>query len=333
LALKQWLRESILGLTFPQEYLCVGLEKFQHPLSAFLTSRSTTDFVPVQSDMVLGYRPLIMAFPYEQNSKESAWLRNQETICLTLVNGTFRSEETWRGFPSDKFAVARVLLKNIHVRDLDDQTVVVFEGMYGEHQFLNSWHQFTNRLRERFRLSRPDNYLEGNLYDQVRIGYGVPRVISIITVDCGEGKLNMFPTDLHGPVGRKGYVGSLRHGGKANDQVERFGTIALSNVHSGWCKEAYALGKNHILEPRAAAEFPISRLRSETFGIPLPAAVTHYRELRQLDSFDVGIHRIHFYETVHEVQVDAADDTLAHIHLFYAQWRKNRGMQYEYLIR
>lgn len=333
MALRQWLWKSIFGMTIPQEYVCISLEKFQHSLSAFLTSRNAEDVVPVESDILLGYRPLILAFPYPRTSKEAEWLKNQETVCLSLVDGAFHDDETWKGFRSDRSAVARMLLKKIYTRDLGDQTIIVFEGIFGEHQFLDSWHQFANRLRERFRLSRPDNYLDGNLYDQVRIGYGKPRLISIITVDCGAGTMNMFPTDLHGPVGCNGYIGSMRHGGKANSQIEKIGALALSNVQSGWFREAYSLGKNHMRDPRSASEFFLSPFRTKTFGIPLPLAVTKYRELRRLDSIDVGIHRIHFYQTVHEAEAGDAKDTLAHIHCYYAQWCKNQGVQSEYLIR
>jgi flavin reductase (DIM6/NTAB) family NADH-FMN oxidoreductase RutF len=300
---------------------------------AFLTSRAGTDIVPVHADILLGYRPLVLGLSFERLSKEAYWLRNQEIVCLTMVTGAFHADDEWRGFQTDKSAVARILLKNIYVRDLGEQTVVVFEGLYGQHKFLGSWHQFANRVRERFRVSRPDNYPEGNLYDQVRIGYALPRAISMITVQGdGEG-LNMFPTDLHGPVGKGGYAGSLRHGGKANDQVEKAGVLALSNVKSGWFREAYALGKNHMADTKPISEFPLSSVRTKTFGIPLPASAVRYRELRRLDSIDVGIHRIHFYEVVHEAQVEDMEDTLAHIHCFYAQWRKNRNLVSEYLIR
>jgi flavin reductase (DIM6/NTAB) family NADH-FMN oxidoreductase RutF len=333
LGFKQWIRETILGISIPQEYVCIELEGFQHSLSSFLTSKDGVDIVPVRSDILLGYRPLILAFPFERSSREAAWLRDQEAICLTMVNGGFHGNEMWRGFQSDKSAVARIVLRNIHVREFLDQTVVVFEGVHGEHKFLGSWHQFTNRLRERFRITRPDNYLEGNLYDQVRIGYARPRVISMITVQDDDGKLNMFPTDLHGAVGEEGYAGSMRHGGKADSQIEKASVIALSNVRSDWFREAYALGKNHMADPKPDSEFSLSSVRTKAFGIPLPASVVRYRELRRIDSIDVGIHRIHFYEVVHEARVEDMEDTLAHIHCFYAQWRKNRGVPSEYMIR
>lgn len=332
MALRRWLREAIFGITIPQEYVCVGLEEFQHPLSSFLTSMNAANVVPVQSDVLLGYRPMIMAFPYDRNSEEATWLKNQETVCLSVVTGGFRGDERWQGYLSDKCAVARLLLRKVHVQELADRTLVVFAGIFGEHRFLNSWYQFTNRLRERLRLNKPDNYLEGNLYDQVRIGYGEPRTVSIITVRDG-GRMNMFPTDLHGPVGRNSYVGSMRHGGKANSQIEGYGSIALSNVRTEWFRAAYALGKNHMGDLRPEAEFALAEFRTETLGIPLPESVVQYRELRRSDAVDIGIHRIHFYETIHEKRVSASQDTLAHIHCYYAQWRQNRRMKSEYLLR
>ena len=72
----------------------------------------------------------------------------------------------------------------------------------------------------------------------------------------------MFPTDLHGQVNDGFYVGSLRHGGKANEQVERSKNIALSRVDLSWCKQAYTLGKNHMQDLKDFNSFLISNKRS-----------------------------------------------------------------------
>ena len=61
-------------------------------------------------------------------------------------------------------------------------------------------------------------FLPDNLYKQVQIAYSIPRNISLITVGQND-RFNLFPTDLHGPVNEDHYIISLRHEGKACQQV------------------------------------------------------------------------------------------------------------------
>ena len=136
--------------------------------------------------------------------------------------------------------------------------------------------------------------------------------------------MNMFPTDLHGQVNPSFYVGSLRHGGKANEQVEHVKKIVISQVDFTWYKRAYALGKNHMQDMMNEKSFPIANKRSGVLNIPLPESVASYHELTHLDSVDIGIHRIHRYQILNSEKINDAM-TLAHIHRFYAQWRIDNG--------
>jgi hypothetical protein len=97
-------------------------------------------------------------------------------------------------------------------------------------------------------------------------------------------------------------------------------------------RDVYAFGKNHMQELRDRTLFNCSSHVSKTYGIPLPKEVLRYRELKQTGSFDAGIHRIHFYEQVHEEKLKEGL-TLAHIHQYYAQWRLDHGMPTHMLLR
>ena len=66
--------------------------------------------------------------------------------------------------------------------------------------------------------------------------------------------------------------------------------------------------------------------RSRVFGFPLPEWALRYREMIHLESFDHGIHRIHFYQIVHNEELENAGPTLAHIQQYYAQWRMDQGL-------
>lgn len=80
--------------------------------------------------------------------------------------------------------------------------------------------------------------MPGNLYEQVRIAYAMPREIAIITVGNGI-NFNMFPTDLPEHVGVGWFIGSLRSAGKASKQVQLFKRICISSINPEWHNRAY----------------------------------------------------------------------------------------------
>lgn len=326
--LKSQLKKLVTGLTFPQEYCCLELEKLQHPLWVFLTLKNQNFLMEVtKSHLFLGYKPLIIGLSCTLNGQDHNVLKDQDQICLSLGENKFEANRTWHDFPTNQTSVARLVLRKTGERALNDQAILFYEGEYGEHSFLNLLQQFVNRQREKLQKRLPNNVsLPGNLVDQVRIAYAIPRIISIITVSDGS-LINMFPTDLHGPVGDRGYVGSLRIGGMANDQVENYKRIVLSVVEASSYKQTYSLGKNHMAKLREEERFSIHHERSDVFNFPLPAIVVRYLELKLIESLDHGIHRIHLYEVVHQKEVRQNMTALAHIHQYYAQWRIDQGLQ------
>jgi len=144
--------------------------------------------------------------------------------------------------------------------------------------------------------------------------------------------MNLFPTDLHGPVGDSHYVSSLRIGGRACEQVEAARRLAISEVDAAAFQAVYRLGKNHMQPMADPATFDLHATASATFGIPLPGAVVQYRELEWYDFFDWGIHRLFCYRVLHREKLSDAK-RLAHIHNCYAQWRANVGLRTAYLLR
>lgn len=330
--MRRFISAKAFGVAVPREYMCVGFEDFNEPLSTYVTGADRSIHFIIPHQILLGYKPLIIGLACDISSDQAHWFHDQKKICVSLVMEPFRGNLTWNGFTSDREAVARLILSKITSKILGESIIFIFEGQYGKHRFLSPFHQATNRLKDRMRKRNDELRLSGNLYDQVRIGYATPRTIAMITVRDPMGRVNMFPTDLHGPVGSGYYVGSLRHGGKATHQVEELKTIALSEVRATWCREAYSFGKNHMKDPGCADDFPLSPILSRENDLPLPESVVRYRELRTVDFIDRGIHRIHLYKTLHEDRVQEGP-ALAHIHSFYAQWRNDRGLSTDYLHR
>jgi hypothetical protein len=310
--LKRWL----LGSNLPNEYLCLKANSLPDAPRAMLVFGDAR--IDVTDDhFLLGYKPLLLGI---------SALRGHG-ICVPA------QEATLEFIAGSGHPVASLDL--VRVRDVrfGDDTLLIFEGRYGQHEFLSRVHQAINRMYESRRAKPAGNIgLEGNLYDQVRIGYAHPRVIAIISL--GEDKrVNLFPTDLHGPFGDRHYASSLRIGGRACDQVQQLRRLVISTVDASSFSSTYRLGKNHMRELTDIGHFEVAPFRSATFDLPLPRGVLGYRELERIDGFDFGIHRIHFYRTVHRVVHPEEPAALAHVHRFYAQWRADRGLSTPLLFR
>jgi hypothetical protein len=228
--------------------------------------------------------------------------------------------------------VASLEMDRIGEKIFDDYVLLIFEAKSGQHSFLNPLRQRINRFKETRKVVPSAGItLHGNLYDQVRIAYSIPRIISIITITDGD-LMNMFPTDLHGPIGKEFYCSSLRIGGKANEQVQKLKKIVASEVTSSSFRESYHLGKNHMHDLQHIDKFRNDQKKSKCLEFPLPENVIRYRELRQFDFLDHGIHRIHFYEVINEWAGDQ-NSKLAHIHQYFAQWRLNNHLPTNLLLR
>ncbi len=327
---RNFARQLLLGSSLPQEYLCVE-ESLEDPFSIFVTG-VRGEFCPEVSrhHIFLGYRPLIMAVVFDRASAEAAWMEQQGRVCLSFVQRGFVVNDHWLGFATDHASVARLMMKKINALELGDQRVFFFQGEAGEHTFLSGFYKLTNRLKEALKKRPAGNVdLPGNLFDQVVTAYSMPRKISLITAWNGS-KMNLFPTDLHGQAG-KYYLGSLRMGGKANEQVEETGTIAMSRIDTSACRYAYEAGKNHMSGWNSPDLFELLGARSGS-GIPLPLAALSYLELRRAGSVDIGIHRVHYYEIVEEREL-VNGVGLAHIHRYYAQWRLDHQMPAKLFFR
>jgi len=322
IALKSHLKKLILGFDLPQEYLCVGKEELLHPLKVFLGDETSSQPKDVSDQhLFLGYKPLVIGIPALNNSNFYKTLEARSIISLQFLAENEKTK-----------MIAELKLKFIQRKVVRDYTVFLYEGVNGNHQLLSPFYQMTNGILNKSKEQKVGNInLDGNLYEQVRIAYSVPRLISIVSL--GDGKqFNMFPTDLNGPVGDGQYVISLRHDGKANAQVEEFGKICIATVGTSFFKTAYGMGRNHMQSLRSLENFEVADERSEKFNLPLSSQILTYRELERMDSIDVGIHRLHFFNVVHR-KILRSDASLAHVHRYFASWDIKQGHGTHYLIR
>lgn len=313
---KSFLKRTLFGIELPDEYVCAPLHSFSHSLSVTLTLGGQHVDV-TDCHILLGYKPVIIGI-YLHGSK------------LQVMDGGEGSLQ-FKSVDWPQAVVAELTVKHVTVHAAGGEELHCFECTYGQHNLINRFHRRTNRIRESLRSRKAGNVsLNSNLYEQVRIAYSVPRVVSVISLGDGD-RFNFFPTDLHGPFGRS-YVGSLRHGGKACAQVELLKKVVISNMKPETCRETYAWGKNHMQDLRPLENFAHLNKRSPILGLPLPVGCIYYRELTWRSSFDIGLHRLHFYDVLGEGQIEESD-SLSHVHQYYAQWRMNRGIHTPWLLR
>jgi hypothetical protein len=309
-------------MQFPQEYICLVEESFQKPLYVYLVDNRKVIFDITKLHKFVGYCPLIFALP-----SYLCDLGKSETIQIVF------SPIKQNGFIRKKDAIASLLLRKIIQKGIDESLVCFYEGIMGRHRFIPGLYQAAVYINNRLYGKQPGNvFLKGNLYCQVQIAYAVPRKICLITV--GQNELyNQFPTDLHGQIGNQYYVISLRHEGKACQQVEATQRIILSEMEAGSYKKVYALGKNHMQSLKARTTFDFSLDNSKKFQLPLPREAVAYKELELVGSCIKGIHKLMLFKIVYSEQIQPQPSTLVHIHNCFATWRKRQGMAGNYLLR
>lgn len=331
---KNIVKKILLGTDIRQEYLCIGLENFPEKFKAFASFQDSSIMKDITEDHVfLGYRPLVIGLSVKKADPSHEVISSSKEICISLQREEFHLNDKKHGFPIDRKSDARLILKQTCAKDLGNTSFFLFEGIKGEHHFLSSFHQLTNRLLQNLRNKGANNVgLPGNLYEQVRIAYSFPRIISIISL--GKDNLyNMFPTDLHGSINDEFYASSLRHGGKACKQVEEIKEIVISNVSVNAFRDAYDKGRNHMQDLKGVLSFNAHTIRSERFNYPLDPQTISYHEMELIDSVDVGIHRIFFYKKIHQKILNHHAVTLAHVHQYYEAWRKRKGIKTETFMR
>ena len=313
------------GLHYPQEYLCLAKESFQNPLHLYLVVNGQVIKDITNRHLFTGYCPLIFTLPSSTEINLSQFPR----IRIIFSQDILQPNEIFL----EKDAVAVLDLQQIHKQTVNNDTIYYYEGTRGKHHFVSSFHQVILNFNNNLYNKKPGNvFLPGNLYKQVQIAYALPRIISLVTIKQND-LFNLFPTDLHGQINEQNYVISLRHGGKAAQQVELTKKILITEIHAGFYKTVYSLGKNHMQGPKEKDKLPFSDNISPGLQLPLPQQVLHYRELELQDSFLYGIHKLFLFKIIYQQAVNDEPATLAHVHNCYATWRYKHRISSNFLLR
>jgi hypothetical protein len=310
------------GLYYRQEYLCVDSGTYGDTLHAFLVDSGRVGEEVTKTHAFVGYNPVVIALPAHQIDEAT------DDIQMVFTSALLHAGE----LPAKKEIVASLGLKRIRIFSEGAPAIHFFEAVNGEHRFLSAFHQEIISLHNHwFQQTAGNVFLGRNLYRQVQVAYSIPRQLCLITVAPGGG-VNLFPTDLHGPIGNY-YVISLRHAGKACEQVCAAETIRLSGVTPDSYKEVYRLGKNHMQPPKDSSAFSFRSVDFDDSGLPVPEHAVSTCLLSCIYGFEAGIHRIMVFRFVSPWLPIGQGGTLAHVHNVYATWRRKKGLSGNYLLR
>ncbi len=312
------------GLHYRQEYLCLAKESFPNSLHIYQVKNDLVINDVTDLHLFVGYCSLILAFSRNNPGIDP----DQQNIKLTFSHKSLQPNEKLE----KKDAIASLSLRIINKIEVDNDTVLFFEGIRGAHHFISGFHQSVIQLYNRLYNRKTGNvFLNDNLYTQIQIAYAAPRKICLITV--GENDLyNHFPTDLHGKITDR-YIISLRHEGLACKQVESIKRIVLSDMNVSAYKKVYSLGKNHMQPLKEQSAFDFGANCSDRLQLPLPKELISYKELELESSFTHGIHKLLLFKIINEKEITTVAATLTHIHNSYATWRYKHHISSNFLLR
>jgi hypothetical protein len=310
------------GLHFRQEYLCIHHEDFDQPLNVYLLEKGKVHKDITGLHAFVGYHPVVFAMLFEKDDAP------------TKLDVIFSHDKLGLGIkPGKQVILAYLSMKKVYQLSTKNEFVFFYEAVFGSHRFISKFRQFIISLHNHLFQKKEGNvFLKGNLYKQVQIAYSLPRKISLITI-ASHNMYNLFPTDLHGPVGNGCYVISLRHTGNACAQVEATRHILLSNVKGDVYREVYKMGKNHMQPLKEKNSLRFSTELSPFFQLPVPDSALYCYELEMQSSFKTGIHKIMLFSIRNEFTVTTGFASLAHVHNVYATWRHKNRLSGNYLLR
>jgi len=312
------------GLSFRQEYICLERPIDHSPRLVLFNGEHSLKDVTTQH-VFSGYSPLIFSFPSFAGDG-SNW---PAKIRLYLFNDLSNRNATM----TERDALAWLELEKICKQTADGIEVYHYHGTNGRHLFLSDFQQRMMLLSNNWFSKKKDNvYLDASLLRQVQVAYAFPRNISLATVEK-QGLYNLFPTDLHGPLGEHYYLDSLRQGGMALRQVMEAGRMLITEITPSEYKRAFYLGKNHMRPLSSKDQFPFSVQNSPVFGLPIPPGAVRIREVELVNSVPAGIHQLLLFRVRNNQHVGESLDVLTHIHSVYATWRKKQGLGGNYLLR
>jgi len=158
--------------------------------------------------------------------------------------------------------------------------------------------------------------------------YVVARPVFLVGVGH-EGRQDLFPMDLVGPLASGEYLLALRATAAGVGLIEASGRIAMSSAPAGLLKTVYALGSRHRQPAPALSDLNLPLSASPSFGLPVLEREGLVRELRVERVERIGSHVL-FIARV-EREAGTAERQLAHLSEAYVEWLQRRRRACEVL--
>ncbi len=157
--------------------------------------------------------------------------------------------------------------------------------------------------------------------------YSYPRRVRIISFKEGSW-FNIFPMDLVGDIPHsRRYVFGLRHTNVTLARMIETKKMAVSEVPFEYKDVIYQLGKHHR-EPLSEGSLPFSILQSEIYDFPIPEWADSYKEIRIVDTMNLGSHMLLWGEEINEKILHVPRQHLFHIHFLHYLHQKRKGLHY-----
>jgi hypothetical protein len=158
--------------------------------------------------------------------------------------------------------------------------------------------------------------------------YSFPRKVRLISFMEGNW-YNIFPMDLVGDIPGSGrFVFGLRHTNVTLARIIETKRMVVSEVSCEYKEIIYQLGKHHR-EPLSDAKLPFSLIQSEIYDFPIPEWVTGYKEIKIVNTMDLGSHMLLWGVEINERKLTSPSSHLFHIHFLHYLHQRKKGLAYQ----
>jgi flavin reductase (DIM6/NTAB) family NADH-FMN oxidoreductase RutF len=128
------------------------------------------------------------------------------------------------------------------------------------------------------------------------------------------------------PLSRR-FVFGLRHSNVTLARIIETKKLAVSEIPYEQKNIIYQLGKHHR-EPLSETHLPFELIQSETFDFPIPAWANSYKEIRIVNTMNLGSHMLLWGEEVSQKYLSDSHGHLFHIHFLHYLHQRKKGLAY-----
>jgi hypothetical protein len=305
--MKKFLRNLLFGDTPVREYATVTVEdaiqeKVYLEMGGVLIDISITHWLLCLNPVVFG-----------------VWLAEK------VNTGSFKKEVGYRMYFKDNEGganVAVIKLEYVNRIEENDGTLLLLKLSAVRVHHINF---IKTRLLYYRHYKKPEQDLVK--LKSYSAAYSYPRRVRLISFR-EENWFNIFPMDLVGDIPfSKRYVFGLRHSNITLARIIETKKMAVSEVPYEFKDTIYQLGKHHR-EPLSGSDLPFGLIDSKIFNFPIPEWADSYKEIRVVNTMNLGSHMLLWGEEINEIFLHSPHKHLFHIHFLHYLHQKGKGIAY-----